>query len=319
MKTVPDEYLGKTFEGFGPGDLPEEYSVTRGKVRDLLDLGDELLVITTDRVSAFDRVLATIPCKGQVLNMLSVYWFQETRDIIPNHLAEVISPRTVAVKKCAVLPVEVVVRGYLTGSAWRDYRAGKTVSGIPLPPGMRFNQRFPEPLLTPSTKAERGVHDEPISSQEILDKGLVSPAIWARVEEAARALFSRGTELAAQRGLILVDTKYEFGLLDGELILVDEVHTPDSSRYWFSDSYEELFEAGEKQRKLDKEYLRQWLMDRGFMGDGEIPFIPDEIRLEVARRYIEAYKILTGEEFSLDPASGRDEREAILQYLDQKK
>lgn len=318
MKGSAADYLNATFHGFSENDLPSGCPVTKGKVRDIIDLGDELLIVTTDRISAFDRVLTTIPCKGEVLNMLSVYWFENTEDLVQNHVAEVVSPRAVAVRKCEVLPVEVVVRGYLTGSAWRDYTAGKAVSGIRLPEGMRFNQRFPEPLLTPSTKAEQGLHDEPLASDEVVARGLVDAGLWAEVERTARALFARGTELAAERGLLLVDTKYEFGLLDGKLVLVDELHTPDSSRYWFADTYDELFEAGEKQRKIDKEYLRQWLMEQGFMGNGEIPHIPDEIRTEVARRYIQAYELISGSEFKAESADTAAEKRAVRSYIEKK-
>ncbi len=312
------DFPDKTFKGFRDQDLPEGCSIERGKVRDIFDLGDELLIVTTDRISAFDRVLTTIPCKGEVLNMLSVYWFERTGDIVENHLVEVVSPRAVVVRKCTVLPVEVVVRGYLTGSAWRDYTAGKAISGISLPEGMRFNQRFTQPLITPSTKAERGVHDEPVSGDEVISRGLVDAGTWQEIQTIARALFERGSKMAAERGLILVDTKYEFGLLDGKPVLVDEIHTPDSSRYWFADTYTELFEAGEKQRKIDKEYLRQWLMEQGFMGDGDIPHIPDEIRVEVARRYIQAYELITGSDFEEKSADVDAEKQTILAYLEKK-
>lgn len=310
-------YLKKTFSGFKEDELPEgNFSFFKGKVRDIFDLGDEFLIVTSDRISAFDRVLATIPCKGEVLNRLALYWFGQTEDIIDNHIAEKISGRTVRVRKGKVLPVEVVIRAYLTGSAWRDYQKTGVVSGIKLPAGMKFNEKFPTPLFTPSTKAERGTHDEPISSEEVMQKKLVDPAVWKKVEEAAFSLFKRGTEIAKSRGLILVDTKYEFGILDGKPVLVDEVHTPDSSRFWFADTYQELFETGEKQRKIDKEFLRQWLMEeKNFMGDGDIPDIPDEIRLEVASRYIQAYELITGEAFvpeDLDPDS---EKKRILSII----
>jgi phosphoribosylaminoimidazole-succinocarboxamide synthase len=288
-------------------ELPAGAPVRCGKVRDVVDLGDELLITTTDRISAFDRVLSTIPCKGEVLNTLSLFWFNATRDIIPNHIREEISPRTIRGVKCAVLPVEVVVRGYLTGSAWRDYQKGSAVSGIPLPPGMRFNERFPRPLLTPSTKEEAGSHDRPVSREEIISTGLVEKKLWEKVEEVSLALFGRGTDLAARNGLILVDTKYEFGLRDGELLLVDEVHTPDSSRYWFSDTWESLFREGAPQRELDKEYLRQWLLARGWKGDGPAPAIPDEVRLEVARKYISAWEKITGNEFSPRARTAKEE------------
>ncbi len=309
--------LSRTFEGFSEADLKDSGAgFIKGKVRDILDLGDEFIIITSDRISAFDRVLTTIPCKGEVLNRMALYWFDRTKDIIPNHISEKISGRTVKVRKGDVLPVEVVIRAYLTGSSWRDYQKSGTVSGIKLPEGMKFNQAFSEPLLTPSTKAERGAHDEPISSEEIIRTKLVEPDLWREIEEKAFALFKRGTEIAGSRGLILVDTKYEFGILDGKLILLDEVHTPDSSRFWFSDTYAELFEAGEKQKKIDKEYLRQWLMEeRGFMGDGDIPVIPDEIRVEVARRYIQAYELITGEEFVPEDISPGEEKKRVLQAL----
>ena len=289
--------LKSTFEGIQSCDLPQGTDLFKGKVRDVVTLEDEMLILTSDRISAFDRILSTIPCKGEVLNLLSLYWFDQTRDIIPNHVLEQVSPRTVRVSKCRVLPVEVVVRGYLTGSAWRDYRSGKTVSGISLPPGMRNNQRFETPLITPSTKADQGDRDIPIPVSEIVSSGLVEERLWREVEEKALALFARGTEKAAERGLILVDTKYEFGLLNGRLVVVDEIHTPDSSRYWFADTYQALFETGKDQRKIDKEYLRQWLMDRGFMGHGEAPEIPDDVRIETAWRYIQAYQLITGVEF----------------------
>ena len=307
------EYLTRelkhTFIGL-PEKLPSGKTPLRGKVRDIVDLGDSLLITTSDRVSAFDRVLSTIPCKGEVLNQLALFWFRKSRKILPNHILEEVTPRTVQVRKCAVFPVEVVVRGYLTGSAWRDYTAGRAVSGISLPAGMRSDQAFSEPLLTPSTKAEQGLHDEPISSEQIVSTGLVEEGIWRRVEKAALELFRLGTRECAARGLILVDTKYEFGLLDGELILVDEIHTPDSSRFWFTDSYRSRFEAGESQRKLDKEYLRQWLMSEGFRGDGEAPEIPDEVRLETAKRYVEAFERITGTAF-VPSAGGVDEVAAL--------
>lgn len=290
-------FLGGTFQGLEAGDLPRGSNLFKGKVRDIVNLPEEMIILTSDRISAFDRILSTIPCKGEVLNLLSLYWFDQTKDIIPNHIIEKVSARTVKVKTCEVLPVEVIVRGYLTGSAWRDYQAGKDISGITLPEGMKLNQRFEVPLLTPSTKAEQGDHDQPISSAEVVSTGLVEAALWKEVEEKALALFARGSEKAEERGLILVDTKYEFGLLDGRLVIVDEIHTPDSSRYWFADTYRELFEKGAPQRKIDKEYLRQWLMERGFMGDGDAPEIPDEVRIEVAWRYIQAYQLITGEDF----------------------
>jgi phosphoribosylaminoimidazole-succinocarboxamide synthase len=295
--------------------LPVGTSVMRGKVRDVVDRGTELLLCTTDRISAFDKVLTTIPCKGEVLNTLSLHWFRETRDIVPNHVLEEVSARTVRVAKCAVVPIEVVVRGYLTGSAWRDYQGGGTVSGIRLPSGMRFNEKFPTPLITPSTKEEKGSHDRPISREEIISSGIVEKRLWEQIEETARALFARGTQLAAARGLILVDTKYELGLRDGMLVLADEVHTPDSSRYWHADTYAALFAQGAGQRELDKEYLRQWLLARGWKGDGAPPLIPDDIRVEVARKYIAAWETITGRGFVPRAASAAEESALIATRL----
>ncbi len=303
-------YLSTTLEALALGKK-HGARVSRGKVRDMVDLGDRLIISVTDRLSAFDRVLTTIPCKGQVLNELSLFWFEATRSIVQNHILEQLSPRSVVALKCDVLPVEVIVRAYLTGSAWRDYRQGKSIAGIVLPPDMRSNQKFESPILTPSTKAERGAHDEPIAAGEIVGRGLVSEALWRRVEECALALFKAGSEHAAERGLILVDTKYEFGVRGGELYLVDEVHTPDSSRFWYADSYADLYERGEAQRELDKEYLRRWLIERGYMGDGEAPRIPDDIRLETGLRYVTAFEKITGRAFAPGDVDARRETELI--------
>jgi phosphoribosylaminoimidazole-succinocarboxamide synthase len=296
--------LGVCVEGL---DLPADAPLTRGKVRDVLDLGAEVLITTTDRISAFDRVLTTIPCKGEVLNTLSLFWFRSTPDIIANHIREEISARTIRAVKCAVVPIEVVVRGYLTGSAWRDYQRGASVSGLPLPPGMRINQRFDSPLITPSTKEEKGAHDRPISREQILSSGRVEPRLWEQIEKTSLALFQRGTEIAARSGLILVDTKYEFGLHEGRLTLVDEVHTPDSSRYWYADTFDPLFKEEKPQRELDKEYLRQWLLARGWSGDGPPPLIPDDVRVQVAGRYVTAWETITCREFSPRALDARGE------------
>ncbi len=298
--------------------LPEGIRVSRGKVRDIVDLDGELLIVTTDRLSAFDRVITTIPCKGEVLNTISLFWFSQTRDIVPNHILEQVSARTVRSAKCDVVPVEVVVRGCLTGSAWRDYEAGRDVSGIKLPKGMRANQRFDAPLLTPSTKEERGHHDMPISPERIVKDGIVPAKLWDQIAEISLALFARGTQMAAANGLILVDTKYEFGLRGGKLHLVDEVHTPDSSRYWYADGYEERFSRGEKQRELDKEYLRQWLLAKGWQGDGEAPAIPDEVRVETAFKYITAWQTITGDAFKPGSGDAGAECKALMAVIDRK-
>lgn len=308
--------LNSTFKGFEDKSGKWEDKLIKGKVREIIDLGDSIVLSTSDRISAFDVILSTIPFKGEVLNGISLYWFENTKDIIKNHIISKISPRAIHVNKCEVLPVEVIVRGYLTGSAWRDYQKGNDISGITLPAGMKMDQKFDQPLLTPSTKAEQGDHDEPISCEDIVKKGLVDEKLWKQVEETAFKLFQRGTELAAKRGLILVDTKYEFGLLNGELVIVDEVHTPDSSRFWYADSYQAAFEKGENQKKVDKEFLRQWLMDQGFMGDGEPPVIDDELRCEVAQKYIEAYELITGEKFEPSDLTPEEEVQKITDYID---
>jgi phosphoribosylaminoimidazole-succinocarboxamide synthase len=289
--------------------------ISRGKVRDIVDLGRELLIVTTDRISAFDRVLTTIPCKGELLNTISLFWFDKSADIVSNHIVERVSARTVRTMKCDVVPIEVVVRGYLAGSAWRDYQAGRPVSGIGLPAGMRMCQRFDSPLLTPSTKEEKGLHDLPISRADILSGGIVPKKTWEAIERTSLELFARGTEIAAANGLILVDTKYEFGERGGKLFLIDEVHTPDSSRYWYADTYADLFARGEEQRVLDKEYLRRWLMDRGWKGDGAPPEIPDDIRVEVAWRYITAWRTVTGRDFSPQSLGGKEESALVSKAI----
>lgn len=306
------------FRGLLGERVPPRFTFHSGKVRDIVSAPSELVITTTDRISAFDSVLGLVPSKGEVLNQISLYWFDKTQDIIANHVISQLSARSVAVRRCEPLPVEVVVRGYLTGSAYRDYQAGREISGIPLPRGMRFNQRFDEPILTPSTKESSGVHDRPISEDEIVRTSLVAPDIWERVRAAALRLFRRGGAIAAQRGLILVDTKYEFGVADGDLYLIDEIHTPDSSRYWYEDSYDELFRAGEKQRKLDKEFLRQWLMDRGYQGDGPPPSIPPGVFGEVSERYREAFYLITGARLLPEGTSPESETAKVLSYLEQK-
>jgi phosphoribosylaminoimidazole-succinocarboxamide synthase len=306
---------GDCFPGFSAGDFPPGVSLYTGKVRDIVDTGRELLITVTDRISAFDRVLALIPSKGEILSRVSLWWFDKTGGVCPNHVKAQLSARTTVVRKAAIIPIEVIVRGYLTGSAWRDYQAGKAVSGLRLAPGMRKNQIFETPLITPSTKEASG-HDEPVSEREIVERGIAAPDVWGQVREKALALFQCGTRIAASHGLILVDTKYEFGLLPGgELILADELHTPDSSRYWYADGYEDTFRAGGEQRQLDKEYFRGWLIERGFMGEGAAPDIPDSVREEVSRRYIEAYKAIIGENFTKKALPFEAEREIVKKYI----
>jgi phosphoribosylaminoimidazole-succinocarboxamide synthase len=280
-------------------DLPALGSLYRGKVRDNYSRGDQIIMITSDRISAFDHVLGTIPFKGEVLSRLTTFWFDKVKDIAPTHIISVPDPSVMVVKRAAALPVEIVIRGYITGSLWRDYLAGKAGAyGIDWPSGLRKDQRFPEPIITPSTKAEYGKHDEPISEREIVEKGLVGPEIWREATAVARRLFARGQEWAAQRGLILVDTKYEMGIADGKLVVIDEIHTPDSSRYWIAEGYERRFTAGQDQEMLDKENIRQWLIkEHGFSGQGKPPPLTDEVRIMLARKYIEVFERLTGERF----------------------
>jgi phosphoribosylaminoimidazole-succinocarboxamide synthase len=305
------------FREISDSELPAGFSITHGKVRDIIDLDDHLLICTSDRISAFDRVLGTVPYKGEVLNKIALFWFEKTKDILQNHIVREVGARTVFTRKCTVLPVEVVVRGYLTGSAWRDYSAGKKISGIELPGGMQFNQKFDRPLLTPSSKAEQGEHDLPLSREEILERNIVDAGLWKQVEEAAFALFERGSQAAAENGLILVDTKYEFGTIGDELFLIDEVHTPDSSRFWYAEDYEKLFAEGKPQNILDKEYLRSWLMEHGYMGDGTPPEIPEEVFCETANRYITAFETITGTDFVPSSLSADDEKKKIVETMEQ--
>lgn len=267
-----------------------------GKVRDSYLKGDTRYLITTDRLSCFDVVVTTVPFKGQVLNQLALHWFNLAKDIIENHIIDVPDPNVMVVKNCNILPIEVIVRGYLTGSAWRDYEAGKAISGIKLPSGLKASCKLEENLITPSTKAEKGEHDEPISEAEILERQLVEKRVWEQVRETALALFDLGQKEAEEQGLILVDTKYEFGLIGNRLILADEIHTMDSSRYWIKDTYQERFERGESPQMLDKEPTRQWLLSQGYKGEGPVPEFSDDHRVSIARHYLDSYKLVSGKD-----------------------
>ena len=284
-----------------------------GKVRDcFIDRARrERIIIVTDRLSAFDAVVGTIPFKGQVLNQLARFWFEKTAALAPNHMLRVPDPNVMIARECESLPVELVMRAYLTGvtstSIWKAYEAGaRTFCGHALPDGMRKNQPLPHPILTPSTKAAKGDHDVSVSRDELLAMGRISPALFERAAELAAALFAEGQRHAAARGLILADTKYEIGIdrsrPDGDqLVVIDEIHTPDSSRYWYADDYEARLARGEEPRSLDKEYVRRWLAnDAHWSGDGPPPVMPDEVRVEAARRYIASYEIVTGETFVPD-------------------
>ena len=269
----------------------------KGKVRDNYFNDDTITMITSDRVSAFDHVLGTIPFKGQILTEIAHFWFDKTKDIIPNHIISYPDPQVLITKRAKTLPVEVIVRQYITGSLWREYSKGINGQyGFDLPKGLRENQKFESPILTPTTKAEYGMHDEPISREEIIDN-LVDKKIYEKAEECALKLFKAGQDWAAERGLILVDTKYEFGMYKGELIVIDEIHTPDSSRFWLSENYEELYEAGKKQIMLDKENIRQWLIQKGFSGEGTPPELEDDIRVLLSEKYMELYEKLIGRKF----------------------
>lgn len=277
-------------------------NVYHGKVRDVYTVKNDLLVmVATDRISAFDVVLPKgIPYKGQMLNQIAAKFLDATADIVPNWKLASPDPMVTVGLRCEGYPVEMIVRGYLCGSAWRTYKSGvREICGVKIPDGMRENQRFPQPIITPTTKAELGRHDEDITRDEILSQGLVSVEEYEMLEKYTMELFMRGTEIAAKRGLILVDTKYEFGRRDGKIYLIDEIHTPDSSRYFYADSYQELFEKGEAQKQLSKEFVREWLMDNGFQGkDGQsVPEMTPEIVAGISERYIELFENISGESF----------------------
>lgn len=287
--------------------FPGQKSVYHGKVRDVYNINDEFLVmIVSDRISAFDVVLPKgIPYKGQVLNQIASKFLDATADIVPNWKIATPDPNVTVGHFCEPFKVEMVIRGYLTGHAWREYKSGKRMlCGVPLPEGMVENQKFPEPILTPTTKAAEG-HDEDISRDEIISSGLVSREDYEMLEDYTRKVFARGTEMAAEKGLILVDTKYEFGKKDGKIFLIDEIHTPDSSRYFYADGYEERLARGEQQKQLSKEFVRQWLIENGFQGkEGQVvPFMPDEFVASVTERYIELFENITGDKFEKSDTS----------------
>jgi phosphoribosylaminoimidazole-succinocarboxamide synthase len=274
----------------------------RGKVRDVYSLNSNTLgIIVTDRISAFDHVFdETIPFKGQILNQLAAFSMDKVQDIIQTHIIDVPHPNVTIARKCTPLPVEVVVRGHLTGHAWRTYKSGERVlCGEKLPEGLKENESFPTPIITPTTKAMFG-HDEDITHQQIIDRKLVSESLWIQVCDVALKLFQRGRQVAKDQGLILADTKYEFGIFEGDLVLIDEIHTADSSRYFYLDKFEERVKSGEHPQQLSKEFLREWLISQDFMGkDGQsVPTLPDELRLQVYKRYAELFEILTGSAFT---------------------
>jgi len=308
-RTIDQTHLS----GFG-----ERYE---GKVRDTYRDGDRLILVTTDRISAFDHVLRqTIPFKGQVLNQTAAYFFDATADLVPNHVRSVPDANVTVATACDPIPLEFVVRGYLEGHAWREYdRGARTLCGKSLPDGLRQGERLPEPILTPATKAEEG-HDEDITREEAIDEGLIDRDTFDQLDAYALNLFERGSDLAEENGLLLVDTKYEFGRrTDGTLVLIDEVHTPDSSRYYYQDGYEERLAAGETQEQLSKEFVREWLMDHDFQGKAgqTLPDLPDDFRITVAERYIELFETVTGTTFEPDthPDPETRIREALGQQV----
>ena len=303
-------------------NFPGQTSVYHGKVRDVYNIGGEKLVmVATDRISAFDVVLPKgIPYKGQMLNQIAAKFLDATTDICPNWKLATPDPMVTVGVMCQGFPVEMIVRGYLCGSAWRAYKSGvREICGVKLPEGMRENEKFPTPIITPTTKAEMGLHDEDISKEEILKQGLATPEEYETLEKYTLALFERGTKIAAERGLILVDTKYEFGKHNGTIYLMDEIHTPDSSRYFYAEGYQERFEKGEAQKQLSKEFVREWLMDNGFQGkEGQqVPEMTDEIVNSISERYMELFESITGEKFvkaDVDSIAERIERN-VTEYL----
>jgi len=290
-------------KALGQTDLPLP-NKTSGKVRDWYDLSNgKRLIVTTDRLSAFDRILAAIPYKGQILNQLSAWWFEQTQDILPNHIVSLPDPNAAIVNVASPIPVEVIVRGYITGvtttALWYLYSLGeRTVYGYDFPEGLQKNQILPEPIITPTTKGGAMGHDERLTCAEVVEKGLLDEQTWSQVQAAALAIFKRGQVLASKAGIILVDTKYEFGCAaDGSVVLIDEIHTPDSSRFWIADSYEERFAAGMDPENFDKEFVRLAYTEKGYRGDGEIPSMHDELWVSASQRYIQIYEMLTGKEF----------------------
>jgi len=302
--------------------FPHQQNVYHGKVRDVYTLTDDILVmVATDRISAFDVVLPKgIPYKGQILNQIASLFLDATADIVPNWKIATPDPMVTVGIKCEGLPIEMIVRAYLCGSAWRDYKSGvRSICGVQLPDGMRENEAFPTPIITPTTKAQLGAHDENISREEIIKQGIVSPEDYQLLEKYALALFARGTQMAAERGLLLVDTKYEFGKKDGKIYLIDEIHTPDSSRYFYADSYAELFKNGEPQKQLSKEFVREWLMLNGFQGkEGQqVPEMTTEVVENISKRYIELFEKITGKPFVMTESSDIPNRieKNVLNYL----
>lgn len=305
MPTIPNAILETNFK------FPNQTAFYRGKVRDVYTIGDKLIVVASDRISAFDYILPRpIPYKGQVLNQTAAHFLEATKDIVPNWRISSPDPNVTIGYVCEPIKLEMVIRGYLSGHAWREYQAGKRViCGVPMPEGMRESDPFPAPIITPATKAEEG-HDEDISKTDILKKGIVTASEYEQLEHYTHALFAKGTQMAAERGLILVDTKYEFGKRDDTIYLIDEIHTPDSSRYFYADGYAERQDRGERQQQLSKEFVREWLMAHGFQGleDQIMPVMSDDFVATVSNRYIELYERVTGMPFVKNDTSDIESR-----------
>jgi phosphoribosylaminoimidazole-succinocarboxamide synthase len=301
-------------------DFPELGAKHEGKVRDSYVSAGRRTIVVTDRISAFDRVLGTIPFKGQVLNQIAAFWFERTRAVAPNHVLSVPDPNVTVGRECRLVPIEFVVRGYLTGvtstSIWTAYSRGERVyCGHRLPEGLRKHERLPEPLLTPTSKAEQGAHDELTSREQAVASGAISAELYDQAEAMVLRLFAEGRQWAEKQGLILVDTKYELGLdPEGRLTVIDEIHTPDSSRYWYLDSYERAMAEGRDPKAMDKEFVRRWLAERGYTGEGVPPPLPDEVRCEAARRYVETFERITGRAFvpDVEPPLARIRRNLSL-------
>ena len=291
--------------------FPQQTDFYRGKVRDVYYFGDILAMVASDRISAFDVILPRpIPLKGQVLNQIAARNLEATRDIVDNWLIESPDPNVSIGHRCEPFAVEMVIRGYLSGHAWREYRDGKReLCGVPMPEGMKENDKFPSPIITPSTKAKEG-HDEDISREDIIAKGIVNEEYYSQLEDITRKLYERGTEIAAKMGLILVDTKYEFGLKDGKVFLMDEIHTPDSSRYFYTEGYQERQDKGEHQKQLSKEFVREWLIENGFQGlEGQtVPEMTDEVVAMISDRYLELYSSFTGEPLKTENTLNLEDR-----------
>lgn len=306
-KSIPTAIARVDFKGLGKRQS--------GKVRDWYSINHLRILIATDRISAFDKVLGTVPFRGSVLNLLSNFWFEQTRDIIQNHVIGVVDPNIMLVAESEPLPIEVVVRGYITGvtdtSLWKQYNEGKrTIYGIKFPDGLKKNQKLKTPVITPTTRATgKGGHDEPITKKQILEQKLISSSIWRQIEKVAIKLYERGSKIANQAGLILADTKYEFGLdKKGRLTLIDEIHTPDSSRYWVKSTYKEKFAKGEEVDNVDKEIMRIWFTKQGYTGRGKAPHMPDDLIVKISQKYQEVHEKLTGEKFIIDLSKSPLER-----------